>query len=182
MTEVAQFLRFTPESVYQLVHRRKIPYVKVCGALRFKRSDIDTWIEECTFRPGAEERTKNTREDQEATDKEEASRVLTDVMQMVEQSRRKYLETSNGGLVQLCMTVFSSSIRSIEKEVKMGLYRQDGSESWWMSFTAGGRRYRKSTGTGDKKLAGLILADIELKILKQEKLGIQPELEYPSTT
>ena len=60
----------------------------------------------------------------------------------------------------------------------MGLYRQDGSENWWMSFTAGGRRYRKSTGTDDKKLAGLILADIELKILKQEKLGIEPELEY----
>jgi integrase len=74
--------------------------------------------------------------------------------------------------------VFSSSIRSTREEVKMGLYRQDGSGNWWMSFTVGGRRYRKSTGTDDKKLAGLILADIELKVLKQEKLGIEPELEY----
>ena len=92
VTEVAQFLRFTPESVYQLVHRRKIPYVKVCGALRFKRSDIDAWIEECTFRPGPKKEPKTQGRTKKPQIKK-SSKVLTDVMQMVEQSRRKYLET-----------------------------------------------------------------------------------------
>ncbi|OPY06250.1 MAG: Tyrosine recombinase XerC [Syntrophorhabdus sp. PtaB.Bin184] len=60
----------------------------------------------------------------------------------------------------------------------MGLYRKKGSNKWWMCFTANGVRYDKSTGTADKKLAGLIFADMGLKILKQEKLGVEPELEY----
>ena len=60
----------------------------------------------------------------------------------------------------------------------MGLYRKKGTNKWWMCFTANGVQYDKSTGTADKKMAGLILADMELKILKQEKLNIEPELEY----
>jgi len=60
----------------------------------------------------------------------------------------------------------------------MGLYRKKGTNNWWMCFTANGVRYDKSTGTADRKIAGLILSDMELKILKQEKLGIEPELEY----
>jgi integrase len=75
--------------------------------------------------------------------------------------------------------IFSSSIRSItRKEVKMGLYRRNKTGKWWMSFTVAAVQYRQSTGTDDRKLAGLILADMELKILKQEKLGIAPEVHY----
>jgi excisionase family DNA binding protein len=90
--EVAAFLRFTAKSIYQLVHRGKIPYVKVSGALRFNRSDIEAWIEECTFRPGPKKEPKTQGRTKRPQIKK-SSKVLTNVMQMVEQSRRKYLET-----------------------------------------------------------------------------------------
>ena len=60
----------------------------------------------------------------------------------------------------------------------MGLYRKQGTKKWWMCFTLNGVQYDKSTGTTDEKLAGLILADVELKILKKEKLGVEFELDY----
>lgn len=75
--------------------------------------------------------------------------------------------------------VFSSSTRFItRKEVNVGLYRRNGTGNWWRSFTVAGVQYRQSTGTDHKKLAGLILADMEIKILKKERLGIEAELEY----
>jgi len=60
----------------------------------------------------------------------------------------------------------------------MGLYRKKGTDKWWMCFTAKGVRYDKSTGTADRKIAALILSDIELKILRHEKLGVEFELGY----
>jgi excisionase family DNA binding protein len=90
--EVAEFLRFTAKSIYQLVHRGKIPYVKVSGALRFNRSDIVAWIEECTFRPGSKKELKTGRRTKKPQTKR-SSKIPADVERMVEQSRRKYLET-----------------------------------------------------------------------------------------
>jgi len=46
----------------------------------------------------------------------------------------------------------------------MGLYRRKDSDVWWMSFTAHGRNYRKSTETTDKELARRVLRSIEGKI------------------
>jgi len=60
----------------------------------------------------------------------------------------------------------------------MGLYRKKDTRNWWMNFTINGVQYNKSTGTADAKIAGLILADMELKILKNEKLGVEFELNY----
>ena len=78
--------------------------------------------------------------------------------------------------------LFSSFIRSAirkEENVNMGgLYRKQGTKNWWMFFTYNKVNYDKSTGTKDKKLAELIVADMELKILKHEKLGIEPEMQY----
>ena len=92
VAEVAELLRFTVESIYQLVHRKKIPYVKLSGALRFKKSDIFGWIEECTFRPGQKKEQRAERKHRKAQTKR-SSKMSPDVQRMVEQSRRKYLET-----------------------------------------------------------------------------------------
>ena len=86
--EVAQFIRFSAKSIYQLVHRGKIPYVKVSGALRFKTSDLETWLEENTFRPQV--KTKDHRIIRPKIRK--SSRTLTDVERMVADSRAKYLD------------------------------------------------------------------------------------------
>jgi hypothetical protein len=74
--------------------------------------------------------------------------------------------------------LFSSSIRSGKENKEMGLYRKKGTSNWWMNFTIDGIQYNKSTGTADAKLAGLIPADMELKVLKNEKLGMEFELGY----
>jgi len=86
--EVAQLIRFSAKSIYQLVHRRKIPYVKVSGALRFKTSDLETWLEANTFRPQVK-----TKDDRIIRPKiRKGSRTLTDMERMVADSRAKYLD------------------------------------------------------------------------------------------
>ncbi len=60
----------------------------------------------------------------------------------------------------------------------MRLYRKKDTRNWWMCFTIDGVRHDKSTGTTDEKVAGLVLADIELKIFKKERLGVEFELQY----
>jgi excisionase family DNA binding protein len=44
--EVASYLSVDEKTIYRLAQRRELPGFKVAGAWRFKRSDIDAWIEE----------------------------------------------------------------------------------------------------------------------------------------
>lgn len=46
--EVAELLKLKPGKIYELKAEHKIPYVKIGGALRFRRSDIESWIQELT--------------------------------------------------------------------------------------------------------------------------------------
>ncbi|MBI5641551.1 MAG: tyrosine-type recombinase/integrase [Nitrospirae bacterium] len=46
----------------------------------------------------------------------------------------------------------------------MGLYRLKESSIWWISFSADGKQYRRSTETDDKELAKRILKSIEGRI------------------
>ncbi|HAM52100.1 MAG TPA: hypothetical protein DCP92_15950, partial [Nitrospiraceae bacterium] len=46
----------------------------------------------------------------------------------------------------------------------MGLYRRKESSIWWISFSADGKQYRRSTETDDKELAKRILKSIEGKM------------------
>ena len=42
--ELADFLQFKKQSIYNMVHNRKIPVVRVGNKLRFKVSDIEKYI------------------------------------------------------------------------------------------------------------------------------------------
>lgn len=42
--ELADFLQFKKQSIYNLVHNGKIPVVRVGNKLRFKVSDIEKYI------------------------------------------------------------------------------------------------------------------------------------------
>jgi excisionase family DNA binding protein len=42
--ELADFLQFKKQSIYNLVHNRKIPVVRVGNKLRFKISDIEKYL------------------------------------------------------------------------------------------------------------------------------------------
>ena len=43
--EVAQYLKFSPDLIYKLAQRGKIPASKVGTAWRFKKQKIDQWME-----------------------------------------------------------------------------------------------------------------------------------------
>lgn len=43
--DVAVYLNVNEKTVYRLAQRRELPGFKVAGAWRFKRKDIDLWIE-----------------------------------------------------------------------------------------------------------------------------------------
>lgn len=44
--EVATYLNVNEKTVYRLAQKRELPGFKVAGAWRFRREDIDRWIEE----------------------------------------------------------------------------------------------------------------------------------------
>lgn len=44
--EVAEYLKVTEKTAYGLAQKRLLPGFKVGGQWRFKRADIDRWIEE----------------------------------------------------------------------------------------------------------------------------------------
>lgn len=46
--EVAEYLKLTEKTAYRLAADGKIPGFKVGGAWRFRRSEIDEWIERKT--------------------------------------------------------------------------------------------------------------------------------------
>lgn len=43
--DVATLLRVDEKTVYRLVKKRELPAFKVAGAWRFKRDDMESWIE-----------------------------------------------------------------------------------------------------------------------------------------
>ena len=48
--EVATMLRCRPSTIYQLVHKRKIPYRKRGRQLLFEAGEIDQWTKDCAGR------------------------------------------------------------------------------------------------------------------------------------
>lgn len=46
LKEVADYLRIAEKTAYRLTSERKIPGFKVGGAWRFRKGEIDRWIDE----------------------------------------------------------------------------------------------------------------------------------------
>ncbi len=47
---LSEYLHVPKSKIYNLVHLNEIPHVKVGRALRFRKSDIDSWLQE-TYTP-----------------------------------------------------------------------------------------------------------------------------------
>ena len=45
VSEVAQILNLKISTIYALVHQQRIPHVKIGRCLRFRASDIESWVE-----------------------------------------------------------------------------------------------------------------------------------------
>ena len=46
LKEVAEYLRLAEKTAYRLAQNGKLPGFKVGGSWRFKRKDIESWIEQ----------------------------------------------------------------------------------------------------------------------------------------
>ena len=44
--DVAELLKVEKQLVYKLKRDRKIPFIKIGGVIRFRRVDVDEWIEQ----------------------------------------------------------------------------------------------------------------------------------------
>jgi excisionase family DNA binding protein len=52
LQEVCELLKVSKAYIYSLTHQKKIPHIKMLGRLRFRRSDIDEWLQEQEVRSG----------------------------------------------------------------------------------------------------------------------------------
>lgn len=55
--EVAEFLKIKEKTAYRLVAEGKIPGFKVGGSWRFRRSEIEAWIDKQSERQREEQKT-----------------------------------------------------------------------------------------------------------------------------
>lgn len=49
--EVAQRLNMAVTTIYKMVNQRRIPYVKIGGALKFDLAALEKWLKEHTVMP-----------------------------------------------------------------------------------------------------------------------------------
>lgn len=54
--DVALYLKVDEKTVYRLAQRAQLPAFKVAGVWRFKREDIDAWIEQRKAQAGKKKR------------------------------------------------------------------------------------------------------------------------------
>ncbi len=45
LEELAKYLKISKHTLYKMLEKRKIPAFKVANQWRFKKSDIDKWLE-----------------------------------------------------------------------------------------------------------------------------------------
>jgi len=55
--DAAAYTGLAVDTLYKMVSQRRIPYVKLGGALRFKPEHLDQWIKQNTVMPMPERRT-----------------------------------------------------------------------------------------------------------------------------
>jgi excisionase family DNA binding protein len=58
LPEVAQLLKVAEKTVYTMAQRGDLPAFKVGGQWRFRRTDLDAWIDAKTRRSAGEEESK----------------------------------------------------------------------------------------------------------------------------
>jgi excisionase family DNA binding protein len=58
LPEVAQLLKVAEKTVYTMAQKGELPAFKVGGQWRFRRADLDAWIDAKTRRAAGEEESK----------------------------------------------------------------------------------------------------------------------------
>ena len=47
LQQVAEYLKFSKDKVYQMANAGKIPAIKIGKQWRFDKTDLEKWLEEC---------------------------------------------------------------------------------------------------------------------------------------
>lgn len=48
--EAAKYLRFSPKVLRRHCRAKRVPHLRVFNRLRFRRAELDAWIDECAAR------------------------------------------------------------------------------------------------------------------------------------
>lgn len=43
--ELAEYLRISPRTIYRMVQKRELPFIKIRGRVRFQQEDIEKYLE-----------------------------------------------------------------------------------------------------------------------------------------
>ena len=54
VVEAADFLDLSPKTIYTYICKRKIPFLKINSSVRFRQSDLESWIEKHLVKPLAD--------------------------------------------------------------------------------------------------------------------------------
>lgn len=55
VSEVAQYLRVNPQTVYRKAKAGELPAVRIGRAIRFRRSELDSWLKTINSQPAEKE-------------------------------------------------------------------------------------------------------------------------------
>jgi excisionase family DNA binding protein len=137
--ELSQYLNLKRSTLYSMVESAELPHYEIGRLIRFKRVDIDRWMEG--------HRRENITTDKQAREiLKPTTRSRIDVDNLVKKTvaeirRLKYIPTHRE----------TRPIKDLGKEVSDGVYKRG--LVWWMRFTYRGKQIRVSTESGDKELA-----------------------------
>jgi len=59
--EVANYLKLKKKNIYSKVEKKEIPFYRIGKLIRFKKDDVDHWLESCRSNKEVEERKHKTK-------------------------------------------------------------------------------------------------------------------------
>ena len=49
-SDLAEYLGYTPRTIYKLIKEESLPVIRIRGQFRFKKDLVDSWLEERTLK------------------------------------------------------------------------------------------------------------------------------------
>ena len=112
VAEVSRYLGVKPSTIYQWVKEGKIPHYKLCKMKRFKREEIDAWMEnhreDDNFVDKRVKRVLEIAKGPRKSSKQDVDRVVRKAIEEVKESN---YDDNNGN---------QTKIKGLKKEVKNG--------------------------------------------------------------
>lgn len=90
--EVCELLNVKKRQLYQLTFRKKIPFIKVLGGLRFNKLDLENWVKANTILPQSQlQLLKSTRTRQKKIGHKNNSAIDSMIDKIVERAKAELI-------------------------------------------------------------------------------------------